>query len=784
MTVSTSRAEEVPGHSQIEPDRRTAPRLITASAVVVACAIAGLLLIPVGAWHQPQTDASYSGFDPNLIYVSTAGPASKAGEIDVSNDMLKLRALAGSRPTVDLVSTPLSFSTSFDVTVGAAPAGSVPLRIELWSPESGAAYVLAFEPDAGNAINAETVTGGTPLQDLVGGTVTAIGTLGTFQLNAEYAVALTVDQASRQVSARITGPGVTQTYSTINSSTSPDVFKAFRYALTVSSSASGEPSLAEIRHFSLSLPHQTRSSAESVVTIDDSRARFVTVALLAAAALVSVAATLAWIGRSRKRLVLWPARGAGWARAHAGIFVALAGGVLLYLLANAPLFGVASPHYDVWSSKVWAYVPSHLGLADLYYRTLLVPASAAWGGVPLHEAGFPYGFTKAYYYGAAGVLFDLGAGSSGTAPVSTFSLEALLKALNVLFGFADGILAYLILRMLIPTGNALTSALLLAINPAVVLVMSLWGSTETVSVFFIFMSILLAERGLAGGAWVSLAAAAYTRPQMLVLAFLLGTVYLRKFPPRQSVQAIAWTVILTFIAIAPFALSISPSMPIDYIERTLIFHFGNGQADLPYLGVSPGYYSIWTLPLLLVSGQHNLGRMWSPSTQQLFGSLTYGQVGAGASVLFLIALAAVILLRRTVTQKPGQYLPFLAFGMLGWLMVTPGLISRYFVYAIVLIILCRKVFSTPQYLWVLAPLTVVTCVTAYGHLALDFLGYTGNVSLMSPTNNGFSEAVFSLFESDWFISLGTLTNIAILAVLGIKAWVNLRDETVPRLQAA
>jgi hypothetical protein len=314
--------------------------------------------------------------------------------------------------------------------------------------------------------------------------------------------------------------------------------------------------------------------------------------------------------------------------------------------------------------------------------------------------------------------------------------------------------------------------------------MSVWGSTETISVFFVLSSILLAEKNRPLGAWLMIAAAAYTRPQMLVLAFLLGAVFLRKFGARRNLMAISWTVIVAFVVMAPFALAISPSLPVDWVARTLIFHFGNGQADLPYLGTSPGYYSFWTLPLLVVSGQHGLDRMWSPSTQHLVGSLTYGQVGAGLSVAFVIAVGAVLLVSKKVSDEPGRYLPLVAFGMLGWLILTPGLISRYFIYGIVVIILCRKVFSARGYVFAVAVLTVITFVTAYGHLGSDFLGYSGSAGVLSPTNNDVSRFVFSLFSADWFISLGAAANVGVLVVIGIKAWDSVRSDRPPELRRA
>jgi len=222
-------------------------------------------------------------------------------------------------------------------------------------------------------------------------------------------------------------------------------------------------------------------------------------------------------------------------------------------------------------------------------------------------------------------------------------------------------------------------------------------------------------------------------------------------------------------------LSISPSLPIDYVSRTLSYHFANGQADPNYLGLSPGYYSVWTLPLEFMSGQHGLARMWSPSTLTIYGSLTYGQLAAGLSTIFVLALGAVIVLFKRLTMGPGQYLPLIAFGMLGWLMFTPGLISRYFVYAIALFILSRKHWDAPMYAWIVSCLSAITLLTAYGHLGLDALGNGVKASLLNPTNNGMSHIVFSLFSDDRIITAGTIANVLILAMLGAVALRGIRS---------
>jgi hypothetical protein len=759
--------------------------LISVGAAVLAALILCLMLIPVSVWRHPVNDAVYKGFDPNLIFVSPTGPTKVPGAVTVSPDTLTLDAAAGSHPTVHLLTTPLSFSASFDVVVTAAPPGSVPLRIGLWSPENGTGYFLLFDRDGGHVIRSEVIVNGRPAQDLVAGTAMNDDVLGQYNLGQSYHVIFDVNQINRAIGIRVLSPDSIEAGSTITPAQAPQVFNAFRPSLTLSSSADVGSSSVSVRNYVLTLPNQPSSSAEATVKIDDPLARLLVEGVLAAC--IAICLIVALLTLIRRLGVPWTSGLPLLARRAKTIGPAAAWLVLavgLYMLANLPLFGVASLHYDVLSSRVWSYVAFKDGIPDIYYRTLIVPAAAAWLGIPVHEAVFPYGITKAYYYFVVGWAYHLGLNPSGPANINTFSFEVLLKAFNVLFGFADAVLIYLILRRLVTRRSALVSALLFGLNPALVLVMSVWGSTESISAFFVLGSIWLAEGQRPLGAWLMLVAAAFTRPQMLVLAFLLGLVYFRKFGVRDNVNAISWTLIVSFIVMAPFSLSISPSLPFDYVFRTYVYHFANGQADQAALGIAPAFYSVWTLPLLWVSGLHGLDRMWTPSTVHVFGSVTYGQFGAGLSVVFLLVVGTIILLSKRISTSPGQYFPVVAFGTLGWLLVTPGLISRYLVYGIVVVILCRRAFSTRGYLLAVGVVTVIACISIYGHLADDFLGYSGGANVLSPLNNGVSHGLFALFSADWFITAAAEVNLVLLGVLGYTVWKIVRKDPARGLAVA
>ena len=752
--------------------------LPAAIAVLLAAGIVILTVIPASVWRHPATDAVYRGFDRNLIYVSPTGPAPNAGAIKVSQDSLSISTTPGSHPTVHLVTTPLSYSASFDAKVVAESPGSTPLRIELWSPATAAGYVLVFDAD-GNQIREHVVEGADRGQDLIGGTVRNERVLGRYVVGEKYHVALNVEHSKQKVSVSVAGVGLQETGSVLGPSDAPGLFSAFRPTLTLSSDATTGSSEAAVSNYAVILPSQTSNTAEATVKIDDPVAQALARGLWLATIALSLVVAISWIAprlrRTRAMAMAFRSR-----LAPAAVIAALA---VAYLIANMPFFGLGSLHFDILAAKVWSYVASGYGFTDLYYRTLLVPAAAPWLGVPLHEATFPYGFTKAYYYLGAGWIDRAVFGATQDIQAA-FTYEQILKGLNVLFGFADSLLIYLIMRPLIGRLSARWAGLLLGLNPALVLVMSVWGSTESISLFFVLGSIWLAERSRPIGAWVMLAAAAYTRPQMLVLAFLLGLVYLRKFGYARNLTAIAWSVVVAFLFIGPFAIAISPSLPVDYVVRTFAYHIGNGQADTAYLGISPGNFSIWPLPLLLISGDHGLERMWAPSTQILAGNVTYGQLGAALSITFLLAVGAILLFSSRASTQPGQYLPLVAFGLLGWLLVTPGVISRYLLYAVVLIILSRQAFSLTGYLYAVGVLTAATLAGTFGQIALDFLGYSGNLSVLSPTNNDVSRFLFDLFATDWFITLASISNLVVLIALGNRAWQGLRSERVPGLSAA
>jgi hypothetical protein len=76
-------------------------------------------------------------------------------------------------------------------------------------------------------------------------------------------------------------------------------------------------------------------------------------------------------------------------------------------------------------------------------------------------------------------------------------------------------------------------------------------------------------------------------------------------------------------------------------------------------------------------------------------------------------------------------------------------------------------------------------VGTFGQLSLDYLGYSGSLDVLSPTNNPTSAFLFNVFSADWFITLASVSSIAVLLVLATTAWHSVRArDAVPDLALA
>src|SRR5207245_191475 len=144
-------------------------------------------------------------------------------------------------------------------------------------------------------------------------------------------------------------------------------------------------------------------------------------------------------------------------------------------------------------------------VTQLYYLPGLTALASNWNGVPWVESEFPYSPVIAYVFGGIGWLANVLSPSGGAFSPESVSVGYVIKSVNVAFGLGDGALIYVILRELgVSARWSRTGAALFILNPAVWFSMSVWGQTHVISIFFVLLAILFAQRRIAPWAWLAL----------------------------------------------------------------------------------------------------------------------------------------------------------------------------------------------------------------------------------------------------------------------------------------
>jgi hypothetical protein len=350
---------------------------------------------------------------------------------------------------------------------------------------------------------------------------------------------------------------------------------------------------------------------------------------------------------------------------------------------------------------------------------------------------------------------------------------------NVVFGLADGVLIYLNLRELhVGERWSRIGAALFIFNPAVWFSMSIWGQTHVISIFFVLAAVFFVQRNMPTWAWLALVAALLTRPQMVVFGLLLGVVLLRKFPWRTNVGAISWTVIVTFVVLAPLTLATSPSLPIDILLNNFrIQEAGGNQASLTT--VSQSAYSIWPLVTYVFHGASGMERAFTPSSGLLVGSLTYQRASQILTVVAMVGVSALLVMRKRSAFDSGGYIPLVAVGVTSFLMLLTGVVATHFLLALPLLLLCRRWMDTIAYCYVVAIWSISTFVPMFGDMGNVISGSA--YPLLAPDHNLVTRFFVALYAWDRFITVAIVANLCAVIWLAFLA---MRSTKSPRVVAA
>jgi hypothetical protein len=564
--------------------------------------------------------------------------------------------------------------------------------------------------------------------------------------------------------------------SRVTAEEAPQLFRSVNLTFTASASSSmSATSSAVLTDYSLTLPHQRYLA----VKVADTTATALLNLLLVLGGLLVIARGIVWVWdsfasrRRRTHAARAPAQKRGFPRAFlVAVLLAIA-----VVIPNVLLFGVGREPYDMASQRIWAYVAAAYGPSQLYYLPNIVSTSHVWGGAPYGAAPFAYEPLLGYLFTAIGWVNRLFFSAPGGLGADTPALEFLIKLSNVLFCLADGLLIYLILRQLtMRRTSGLIGAGLFLFNPAVWFSMSVLGLTQVVSTFFALVAVWLAARKHPVAAWVALGLTSLARPQMLVLAFLLGLIFLRKFSLRENIRGAVWAVIFAFLLLGPFTLRTSPSLPIDVMANTLQVQEGGGnEGELTTVSVNA--YSVWPLVTYVVGQESGLARIFHSSADRLAGPLTYQRVGTILTVALMLVLASLIAFRRRSQLGFETFLPILAAGLVGFLMLMTGIAAAHFVLALPFLIIARSAFGRIQYAFVLLVWTITALVPMYGSLG-------GYVAVFDPSSsNAISRFFMNLYSWDSFISVATIANTLVLVLCLVATLRVLVSKTQPESTA-
>jgi len=705
-------------------------------------------------------------FAHQVIAVGDPSTTDVAGATDVQIDRERLRLTAGTatQPAVHLATTPLAFRASFDVEVEQATSPE-PFRVMLWNPREFASASLVFGPAPERTITAVVA------EDR--GNVTVERPIGTYSPGAPQRISIGFEPGdSVRFATAPAGQPSNEGEVVFTPEDAPGLLEGYRPTLTVLAQGGAESSTASLTNYALELPHDrfftVRTTDKKIVPL--------MLALLGLAVVFHANLLVHVVARGSTFL-----RGLAGLRAPASFLTNVRVRRALAAVAIGVPFSAAvvcvmtlgSHPFDMASQTTWTYLIVSSGFEDLYYRAQTVPIAEAWGGIPFHEAVYPYGVGMSYYFLSIGWIHQL---FGGDIRPDSQSLEFAIKVANLIAAVVSAALLYAIVRGFASTRLAVVAALAFLLNPAFLFDLVVWGETESVALVLLLASLFAAQRSSPHLAWALLGLAALGKPTVVLPAIIVGIYYLRLFPLRTTVEGMSIAVPAVCLVALPYVLAgYAPSIVIDPFLAVLQV-FGGSETEDAFKVVSYDAYSIWPLITQFAHGEHGIARLAFPDTTTLVGPVTYQLVGLAAFATVTLLVAGWLLTSRRIGRDQSLIFLVLAFVVLAELVLPTRAIARYLVFPIVFALAGTAGRESPRAAWfVVVALTTTSLVGMYGSVAT---GLDANPSLapaLTPENNAVSAAALSVFRSDIVITVGALLNIAALVTLASIIWLPGRE---------
>lgn len=570
----------------------------------------------------------------------------------------------------------------------------------------------------------------------------------------------------------------------------PNLFSSTRMALSLRASSSSGLSTVRLDDYHVDIAH-SRWLADRV---QDPVATLLVV-LVGALGIAAITGSLASrmlrqrqhrAGRTAKVGQPWSLSPRPYSAASLRWMWILAAAGLFYLLGNAALAHLGSLNVDIVAARVWGYTAAHYGLADLYYLPNISSAGAGqWQGVPLQEAGFPYGGVMAYIFWLEGMAYRfLFAPLVG--PPDGVVLDTVLRAMNACFALADAAVLYLIIREFnvihkevqscdrsiflrfkevgVSSRTRILLVALFVFNPAVWYAGSVWGTTQSISLMFLLLAVWLTLRKSPTLAWGLLLAAFMTRPQNLIPGAILAVYLLIALPIRTTLRSMSWAIVGVFVLMLPLSLTVSPTLSFDTVANALFMHVGSGN-DSWTLPASWGGMSIWPIVTALAGSAHGIDRILFPAESTLGGGLTYYKVGSLLLLGSMLALVAWTALRARSPSGSRQWVVWMAAAAVAMFTLNTGTPTYHYLLALALVFLTIGALPPWACFASVGTLTVTTFASMYAMGAYWLSAHpTWSVGVYDP-HSGLTRFVVRVAGDDWFITACSVANLAVLALL-------------------
>jgi hypothetical protein len=293
-----------------------------------------------------------------------------------------------------------------------------------------------------------------------------------------------------------------------------------------------------------------------------------------------------------------------------------------------------------------------------------------------------------------------------------------------------------------------------------------WGQSDSVLIFFLFLSAAGVLFGKSKLAWISLAVSLLIKQTAIIAVPVLAITCLKKFGLKATLRDSGLALVIAFALLSPLVWSgYHPSIAYAPIITKFV------DAVIPAGGhgipISWDTYNIWTL-FTAIQGQHNLGRFNYPDFQRIPSlGITYL---IGADILFGLVFIVLVILQLINKDRLQRYSVFLFLAVVFLAFVTLGTRtqSRYYTLGIAFLIMTYFSFGW-VFLLALAMVTGISFITMYGSLVSFTFDQNLLPFILNPVQNPISSSIQQIYENDLFITIFSLLALITLVYLLISA---------------